>query len=149
MKNITKVILIVAAAAVALSACSKERPVNTEETKAYRKAVLAVERVKKVKVYHARAKLHIDLIVASDIGQDEIGQALELTKEFVTVSNMESISKHLGLSGEISQVYLEFWNKKGELLKRYTTRYFKTYRKEYTPDNLEEYKIWRDETPAH
>lgn len=148
MHRLKLLALIFLAILLLLPACTKAKNISNEEVKAFKKELLAVDHVRKVAVtLWPPGDVIIEVTVTDEIGQEEIDQVLELTKEFVTVSNMRKIARQFKRSSEVGEVYLEFRDKKAMLLKRYVSRFFKTYQRIYSPEHLEEYKIWRDETP--
>lgn len=129
-----------------VSACSRTYTISNSETKAYKREVLSIDHVEKIKVYFRRPGVFIEVKVSEDISQKEIDRVLELTKGYATVSNMNKIAQQVKWNGEISDVYLEFFA--DQLVKRYVTHYFKTYdATDYSPENLDEYKTWSDVTP--
>ena len=148
MNRIKPIMLLFLSFMIVLVACDRKRNISNEETKEYKKEVLAVEHVKKVAVnLWPSGNVDIDVYVTKDIDQKEINQVLELTKNYVTVSNMRKIKEQFKLGTEVDEIYLEFRNENGKLIKRYVAQYFKTYRRDDSPENVEAYKIWRDETP--
>jgi hypothetical protein len=72
---------------------------------------------------------------------------LALTKAYVTVENMDRVAKSVNWNSKITRVHLRFVSdKKKEILKTYATEYFKSYdTTDLSPENIDEYKTWREE----
>jgi len=139
-------IIIVVSLSLSLTACEVKKNVPTSFFKEYKSDIMQHSNVKNVKLSFKRPAVMIEVYVTKVIDETEINKILELTKSYVTVENMNNIAKRVKWDREISRVYLRIINNADKsLLIYYGTNYFKTNdASDYTPDNIDEYKTWKN-----
>ena len=146
-KHQMRTILLMILSVFCLHACSITYTISDAATKSYKKEVMKIGDVKNVAVRFTRPEVSIEVTVSDSIPQTEMEHILALTKAYVTVENMDRVAKSVNWNSKITRVHLRFVSdKKKEILKTYATEYFKSYdTTDLSPENIDEYKTWREE----
>lgn len=119
--------------------------VNTGTVKEYIQNIQELsESINKVKVIFQRPDLFCQINISKEPSDEVIKAILLRTKEFITVENMNVISKEVNWNLEISTVHLTIKTDDGEGIEHeYYAKYFKTFDASNKSDeNIEAYKKW-------
>lgn len=143
--RLLKIVFVLASIILICLGCSTRMDVNTESTQEYKKEVLKIsEVIEKVDIHFFRPNLFCQVTLSEEPNDKIITEILLKTKEYVTLENMNEISKSIKWNLEISRVHLTINtdNDKG-IVHEYFAQYFKTSdASNKSEENIDAYQKW-------
>lgn len=138
-------VLLIVLAFIIFIGCSKSIKVNTKSSQEYKKDINELsEIIDKVNITFLRPDLFCQITMSEEPNDEVVKEILLRTKEFVTLKNMNEISKSINWDLEISTVHLTINtddDKDNE--HEYFAKYFKTFdASNKSEENIEAYNTW-------